>query len=88
MEKLDLSRVYEFETDVSLDFATFQVEPKKLAYLDISWNTFTNYEIIGSCYQLKVLKMQACGLEKLAFLKDLTQLEELDLAYNEDLQNE
>lgn len=32
--------------------------------------------------------MQACGLEELTFLKDLTQLEELDLAYNEDIKNE
>lgn len=50
MKELDISKIYEYESDVSLDFATFQVEPRKLEYLDVSWNTFTNYEITGSCY--------------------------------------
>lgn len=85
MDILNISQIYEFETNVFLDFSTFNCSPKNLTYLNISKNCFSNVEIIAKCYNLKHLNMSMCGLTTIKFLEELKHLEELDISFNEDI---
>jgi Leucine-rich repeat (LRR) protein len=88
MCELDLARVYEYESNVGLDFATFDVNPKKLISLNVEGNDFNNVEVISQCYNLRKLNVSMCNLTTISFLENLKQLEELNISFNEEIVQE
>ncbi|MFD1900633.1 leucine-rich repeat domain-containing protein [Enterococcus termitis] len=88
MCELDISKIYEYESNIGLDFATFDVNPKKLISLNVEGNDFNNIEVISQCYNLRKLNVSMCNLTTISFLENLKQLEELNISFNEEIVQE